>query len=59
MTDTISQIGTAWYLGARFDLAFSSLKEGNFRPDPKKVKDAAQATATAVSSMVESARDEL
>lgn len=54
-----SQVGTAWYLGARFDLAFSSLKEGNFRPDPKKVKDAAKATATAVSSMVENARDEL
>ena len=25
------QIGLAWFFGARFDLAFKSIKEGNFK----------------------------
>jgi farnesyl-diphosphate farnesyltransferase len=33
----VLQIGTAWFFGARFDLAFKSLKEGNILPP----KDAA------------------
>lgn len=31
-----SQIGTAWFLGARFDLAWQELRSGNFRPPTKR-----------------------
>lgn len=33
---TVLQMGFAWYMGARFDLAWQELKKGNFRP-PHKV----------------------
>jgi len=31
------QIGSAWFFGARFDLAFAEIKKGNFRaPRPNE-----------------------
>ncbi|KAG2421347.1 squalene synthetase [Aspergillus terreus] len=35
---SIIMIGTAWFLGARFDLAWQEIKSGNFRP-PKNIAD--------------------
>lgn len=31
-TDDFAQMGVAWYLGARFDLAWQEIKQGNFKP---------------------------
>jgi farnesyl-diphosphate farnesyltransferase len=53
------QIGVAWYLGARFDLATESLKKGNLRPPPGGLKGTASSVSSAVSSAVTSVRDEL
>lgn len=36
-TDRDVQFFVAWLFGARFDLAFKSLKEGNFRP-PNRIR---------------------
>ncbi|KAK6429844.1 bifunctional farnesyl-diphosphate farnesyltransferase/squalene synthase [Oleoguttula sp. CCFEE 5521] len=52
-------IGVAYYLGARFDLAYTSLKDGNLKPPA----DAAQQVINAATSVAESgksaARNEL
>ena len=32
LTYGVLQIGSAWFFGARFDLAFQQLKAGNLRP---------------------------
>ncbi|PLB51623.1 farnesyl-diphosphate farnesyltransferase [Aspergillus steynii IBT 23096] len=34
---SLLMIGTAWYLGARFDLAWQELRSGNFKP-PREVR---------------------
>ncbi|USW48781.1 Putative squalene/phytoene synthase, squalene synthase, isoprenoid synthase domain superfamily [Septoria linicola] len=41
---SVCMIGAAWFFGARFDLAFASLKEGNFFPP--KGKDAIESIAS-------------
>lgn len=38
-----TQVGLAWFFGARFDLAFASIKAGNLTPP----KDLSQAAAMA------------
>ncbi|OQO12871.1 hypothetical protein B0A48_02335 [Cryoendolithus antarcticus] len=52
-------IGVAYYLGARFDLAYTSLKDGNLKPSA----DAAQQVISAATSVAEAgksaARNEL
>lgn len=35
----LSQLGAAWYLGARFDLAFSDVKEGHLTPPKPSLED--------------------
>ncbi|KAI9925834.1 hypothetical protein ASPWEDRAFT_42505 [Aspergillus wentii DTO 134E9] len=37
---SFTMIGTAWFLGARFDLAWKELMQGNFRPPTKPLRDA-------------------
>ncbi|GAB1735992.1 hypothetical protein NU219Hw_g6047t1 [Hortaea werneckii] len=69
---SVCMIGAAWFFGARFDLAFQALREGNFAPaSPKEraamVKDAIMSTSSqaassaseAVSSAAEAVHSEL
>ncbi|PWY77028.1 farnesyl-diphosphate farnesyltransferase [Aspergillus heteromorphus CBS 117.55] len=36
---SIVMIFTAWLLGARFDLAWQELRNGNFRPPPREIRE--------------------
>ncbi|OAX81307.1 farnesyl-diphosphate farnesyltransferase [Emergomyces africanus] len=36
---TVIMISAAWFLGARFDLAFDQLKQGYFRPSPSPLSE--------------------
>lgn len=62
---TSSQLGVAWFFGARFDLAFKSIVSGNYKQPASEVLAAASASkasasvAAAASSAIESVRDEL
>ncbi|KAI7413262.1 putative farnesyl-diphosphate farnesyltransferase, partial [Hortaea werneckii] len=52
---SVCMIGAAWFFGARFDLAFQALRDGNFAPaSPKEraamVKDAIMSTSSQVAS---------
>ena len=57
---THSQLGVAWYFGARFDLAFKSLLSGNFNPNKDLLdQESASRAVAAATSAITSARDEL
>jgi farnesyl-diphosphate farnesyltransferase len=57
---TRSQLGVAWYFGARFDLAFKSLLSGNFSPSKEVLaQDTASRAVAAATSAITNARDEL
>ncbi|KAJ5778765.1 hypothetical protein N7520_002011 [Penicillium odoratum] len=54
-----TMVFAAWWMGARFDLAWQELKAGNFRPPPQTQEKMARKLAAASASAVAVARDEL